>query len=93
MSLLQAPMEWRRTDSDVKTGQKKKLSEVKLEYQILTNELLKKSGISAEDMSQGMKQLEDMIENNFFLNYQIQEEEECSSWDDGWKESCDLPSG
>ena len=71
----------------------KKLSEVKLAYQNLTNKLLKKSGISAEDMSQGMKQLEEMMANIFFLNDQIQEEEECSSLDDGWKESCDLPSG
>ena len=45
----------------------KKLSEVKLAYQNLTNKLLKKSGISAEDMSQGMKQLEEMMANIFFL--------------------------
>ena len=69
---------------------KDKVIEVKLEYQNLTNELLKKSGISAKDMSEGMRQLEEMMETIFSLQYQIQEEE-ISSQNDGWKESYNLP--
>ena len=69
------------------------LSEVKLKYENLSNELLKKSGISAKEMSKGMKQLYLMMEKIFFLNYQMQEEGKCSSLEESWKESCDLPSG
>ena len=69
---------------------KEKLSEVKLKYQNLTNELLNKLGISAEDMSEGMSSLEEMMETIFFLQYQIQEEE-IFSQNYGWKESCNLP--
>ena len=51
----------------------RKISEKMLEYENLTNKLLKNSTISPEDMSQGMRQLEEMMDRIYSLQDQIQE--------------------